>query len=618
MDNVNPIARISLTVLAALCAVTLSSHPVLGQMAESDIVRLMQDHSVPGLALAIVTPDSIVLEGFGTARADGSMAVTADTPFRLASAAKVLVAATVLVEARAGRLHLQADIAPLVDVQLEGRYAGPITLHDLMTHSAGFDERLVGYAARQSSDMRPLGEYLADRMPARGWPAGALISYSNHGMALAAYVVERAAGRSFAAVASTRLFNPLGMTSTGFLTRGRAVPEMAAEPMSCANLPCTVLPHVYSHAYPAGLAFSTARDMSRFITALVSGGETPEGLEDLIPARFTNDPRIPGMSYGFFNQVHGGRRVLAHSGTVPGYSSLLLVVPDEQIGFFFVTNGGDAAFGAALRDVLLASTLGTIRSREIVPRRTEDPAGRTGPYELTRYSHDTIERFPQVFNNALYVDSKGDTLIIFGERYLQVDDSLYQEVDGEKLLAFGTRDDKPYLFRGSDVYGARLPAAYERRKTSPSFLNEYVSWLVALPLLVMLLGWPILSGLSAFLRRRRGEDSPGFNRARLLATLSAALTAVLFLWFGFGFVALSNRLFETGEIFFGMPADLKSLVWIPPVHAGLTALLCIAVPIAWKKHWWGWVRRAVFSLLVAALALQVAFLVSWNYLPAAW
>ena len=42
--------------------------------------------------------------------------------------------------------------------------------------------------------MRPLGEYLADRLPDRGWPPGMLVEYSNHGMALAAYLAEKRAG----------------------------------------------------------------------------------------------------------------------------------------------------------------------------------------------------------------------------------------------------------------------------------------------------------------------------------------------------------------------------------------------------------------------------------------
>jgi CubicO group peptidase (beta-lactamase class C family) len=349
MNTLADCSRVVLLRLGALASLALLPLPALGQVSDGEVLRLMDEHAVPGLAIAIVTPDSTMLSGYGSADAAGSLAVTPETPFRLASSAKVLTAATVLAHARATGVDLRADIASTVDMSFEGTYTGPISLHDLLTHTAGFDERLVGYGARSAAEMRPLGEYLAERMPARGWPVGSIVSYSNHGMALAAYVVERRAGRSFADVAAAELFEPLGMKSTWFLTGGQPLPDGSAQPLSCADGACADVPHVFSHAYPAGLAFSTATDMSRFIAAMLSDESIVPGLEDLVPPRFAHDPRIPGMSYGFFNQVHMGRRALAHSGTVPGFWSLIMVLPDDGVGFVVMANGGDDTRGRAGR-----------------------------------------------------------------------------------------------------------------------------------------------------------------------------------------------------------------------------------------------------------------------------
>jgi CubicO group peptidase (beta-lactamase class C family) len=616
--------RVAATVVAAFAATTVLPRGAQGQVADSAIARLMEEHAVPGLALAIVTAETTVLAGFGSGDPARRRQVNPTTPFRLASTAKVLVAATVVSEAQAGRLDLHADLAGAVDVPFDGPFTGPVTLHDLLTHTAGFDERIIGYGARTSADMRPLGGYLAERMPARGWPVGSVVSYSNHGMSLAAYAAERAAGRPFAEVAETSLFGPLGMTDTRFLTAGEEIPSGAAVPLSCTESGCTELPHLYSNAYPAGLAFSTAADMSRFIEAILGGRDGTAGLEDLLPPRFTHDARIPGMSYGFFNQTHGGRRVLAHSGSVPGYWSLLLVVPEASMGFFFAANGGDEAFGGELRDLILAGTLGEPELPDPPHRRSEDPNSRAGAYELTRYSHDTIERLPQLFHNTIRVRARGDSLLVYAgrraERYLQVDEGLYRAVGGERLIAFGSRNGQEYMFRASDVYGASLPAAYERHDTltSPRFLNESVSWLLALPALVMFLAWPVMAGGGAFLRRRGGSEALPFSAVSLFVTLGTATAAALFAWFAMGFVARSSRLFESGEMFFGMPDSLTSMTWIPWVHAALSAALVLAVPSAWKRTWWGTARRVVYSLLAVAFVLQVSFLVTWNYLPMRW
>lgn len=611
-------------VLAVVAAGVWAPQVARGQVTDATIPRLMEEHSVPGLALAVVAGDSVTLSGWGVARAEEGNPVSPDTPFRIASVAKVLVAATVLVEAQAGRADLQAAVEPVVGLPLAGAFPEPVTLHHLLTHTAGFDERLVGYAARSSEEMRPLGEYLSERMPERGWPAGELVSYSNHGMSLAAYLVERVAGRSFAEVAESALFEPLGMTSTAFLTSGVPIPSSAAQPLDCDEGECTARPHLYSHAYPAGLAFSTARDMSEFIMAVLASRGGEGGLADLIPERFSHDERIPGMSYGFFNQKYNGRRVLAHSGSASGYWSLLVIVPEEDVGFFFVANGGDSRFGRALRDELLVELMGQPSGASFQPRRSEDPASRAAAYELTRYSHRTIERFPQLFHNAIHVSAVGDTLLVYAggsaERYLQVDDSLYRRVNGEALLAFGTRGGEPFLFRPSDVYGAGLPAAYELRPwyRTPSFVNEYVSWLLGVPILLMVFAWPVLAAVDVYLRRRRGKESRGFESSRMGVTLSATLAVAFFTWFGFAFVARSNRLLETGELFYGMPGSLSRLAWIPFAHAILTGLLVLLVPTIWKGRWWGVSRRIAFTLIVGALLLQVSFLRSWNYLPPLW
>ncbi len=612
----------SLVVLAA--GVLTTPLAVGGQIPDSTVSRLMADHSVPGLALAVVHRDSTDIYGWGMATAEGTDLVTPDTPFRLASVAKILVAATVLRETRVRGVDLHSDVGPLVGFPLTGAFSGPVTLHHLLTHTGGFDERMVGYAARGSDDMQTLGEYLSNRMPDRGWPTGEVVSYSNHGMSLAAYAVERAAGRSFAEAAASSIFAPLGMTQTRFLEPGVRIPSSAAQALACDEDGCKARPHVFSHAYPAGLAFSTARDMGRFITAVIAARGEEGGLADLIPERFSHDARIPGMSYGFFNQGYAGRRVLAHSGSAGGYWALLLIVPEEEMGFFFAANGGNSSFGRALRDELLTELLGEAPAPAITPRRTEDPAIRAGTYELTRYSHRTIERLPQLFHNSIRLEATGDTLFVLAggaaEPFLQVDDSLYQGLNSEELLAFGRRRGKPYLFRSSKVYGAHLPAAYERRHRvhSSYFMNEYLSWLLAVPVMVMVLLWPVLAGAGAYRRRRRGEKADRFKPPRLAVTLLTTISLVLFGWFVLGFTAQSNRLLETGEMLFGMPEALSRLLWIPYAHTALTGLTVLVLPVVWKGHWWNLPRRLVFSLMVGALLLQATFFLQWNYLPAMW
>ena len=71
-------------------------------------------------------------------------------------------------------------------------------------------------------------------------------------------------------------------------------------------------------------------------------------------------------------------------------------------------------------------------------------------------------------------------------------------------------------------------------------------------------------------------------------------------------------------MFFGMPDALRRLTWIPVTHALLGAGLAVALAPVWRQRWWDLPRRLAFTLIVAALVLQVSFLVEWNYLPPVW
>ncbi|GEM_PF-2501993 len=601
---------------------SLAATPASAQVPDSTILSLMEEFNVPGLSISVVTGDEMVNTAFGHADAAGRIPVTTDTPFRIASVAKVLVAATAMIEVADGSIALEDDLSALFPSS--GPFSGPVTLHDLLTHSAGFDERLVGYAARSQEAMIPLADYLGSRMPARGWPVGEHINYSNHGMSLAALALQDASDESFADLATRKLFAPLDMTSTTFVSRDIPLPDSPAEPLRCNDAGCETVEHMFSHAYPAGLTFSTAPDMGRFVAAVLEANESGGPLSELIPTRFSHDERIPGMSYGFFNQEYAGWDVRAHAGSVPGYWSLLVVIPEKDMGFFFVANGGSSRFGERMRDELLTSLLGPWNAEKPYQLRSEDPEIRAGVYELTRYSHDTIERFPQIFYNSIQVWASGDTLLVYSggrvREYLQTGVDLYQNVDGKDQIAFGMRRGEERMFRQSFAYGAGLAAAYEKRPfyRSPGFQNEYGSFLIGLPVIFVFAIWPIGALIALIRRRKKSLDRAENWKFQVAGSTVLAAATGLFVWFGFGFVAMSNRLLENGEMFFGVPEAMQSMTWMPVVHALLTVILiAVCVPV-WRDKWWGLVRRLLFSVTVLGLILQLHFLINWNYLPASW
>jgi CubicO group peptidase (beta-lactamase class C family) len=612
-------------------------------LSRIDIVvpRMMRAHGVPGAAIAVVRDGKVVaLEGYGFARlrrGDSARVDASRTIFRIASVAKLFVATAVMQQAEHGQLELDADVNRYLDWRIAGR-PEVITLRDLLTHTAGFDERMIGYAAPSVDSIGELGAHLRANLPYRGWAPGQVIGYSNYGFALAAHVVERVAGMPFDQYARAWIFTPLGMRHTSYVRVPDSLARRTADGHLCASGRCRPAPVVYSRPFPSGLAYSTAADMARFIIAQLEGGAVDSGrilqrwsVEEMQRQQFAADSATSGISYAFFNQRHLGHRALAHAGNVPGFNNLLLLLPEQRIGFFVATNGGRTAFGAAIRDTLLKML---VRPAPVPNPATRAPAVTlsaaylatlAGNYQITRYAHGTIERFPSLFPSSATVRvERGRLIWPMGGASLETEplDSLhFRERRGHRVIAF-SRDSSGRVVRlaaSIPIFGAEMPVTLERRAFHDGayFMNEYVSWLIMLPLLIAAVAWPAMAGVAGWRRRRSGAVAArGWYQRPVVATM-VAFTGT-WVWFGFGFIARSVRMGETATgIVFGMTPQWRAFAMLSWVLALLAVALCIAAAAAWRRRWWDWPRRLLLSVFAACALCVLSFLVRWNYLPAA-
>ena len=628
------VAAIAAAALVLICAGVGSLSAQSSATLDSIVRPLMHRYDVPGVALAIVRGDSVVaLRGYGVARVRDSVPVDpARTLFRLASVSKLFVATAVMQQVERGAVDLRADVNRYLARRVPDTWPEPVTLDALLTHTAGFDERLIGYASPSREAVGALGASLAANLPYRGWRPGDVMSYSNYGVALAAHVVERTSGESFDRYARARIFEPLGMTRTWYLDVPPEARADVADGHFCDHTGCDPAPVVWSHPYPVGLAWSTAADMAQFLIAQLNGGAThagralqPASVATMQAQHFTGDAMLPGISYVFFNQRARGHAVLAHAGNVPGTNNLLLIVPDARLGIYFVANGGRSAFGAALRDSLLARLLPDASSPPGPTIALGDDWLRrlAGPYQLARYAHRTIERFPLLFATSVPVFADSGRIVIpypnGALAFAPVDSFHFREVGGERLIAF-ERDASGRIVRlvaPVPVFGAELPGVLERRAwhDGAHFMNEYISWLVLVPLILLAVPWPVCAWI-AWRRRRAGGAAGAPTRAPRLVLDCAWLFALVWPAFAFGFIATSVRMFEraTGLVY-GVPAWMRVAGQAPWALALLAVVISAGAIASWRGGWWDPVRRAALSGVAVTAILTIAFLIRWNYLP---
>jgi CubicO group peptidase (beta-lactamase class C family) len=263
-----------------------------------------------------VVPGMVAIAGRSTGRvhriACGSKALvprrermTLDTIFDLASLAKPMVTAPLLVEATVrGDLSLDDPIARWIE-ETRGTRVGRIPIRLLLTHTAGFvpDNTIEDYAG---SKRRLFAAIARGRLRAA---PGTRFIYTDVGYVLLQGILERRFGRTLDQLADRFLFRPLGYRDTRFGARAGACARVAPterwrgawlrgrvhDPRARAK----ALGGVAGHA---GL-FGTGTEVARFAQMMLSDGVW-RGRRIVAPetvrAMTTNQvPRTVGVRRGF-------------------------------------------------------------------------------------------------------------------------------------------------------------------------------------------------------------------------------------------------------------------------------------------------------------------------------
>ncbi|MFV9630163.1 MAG: serine hydrolase domain-containing protein [Methanosarcinales archaeon] len=186
------------------------------------MVAQMEAYYIPGATISVVKDGELFFaKGYGYADMEyGKPVIANETLFRIGSVSKLFTWTAVMQLAEQGKLDLNADVNTyLTDFKIPDTYPEPITLAHLMTHTAGFEDYHRIFA-RSADDIEPLGEYLANNMPARVRPPGEFIAYSNYGTSLAGYIVEEVSSMPFDVYIEENIYKPLDIQRSTFRQPG--------------------------------------------------------------------------------------------------------------------------------------------------------------------------------------------------------------------------------------------------------------------------------------------------------------------------------------------------------------------------------------------------------------
>ena len=265
------------------------------------------------------------------------------TLFRLASVSKLLTWTAVMQLVEQRRIDLDADVNQYLDFKIPPRDGAPITMRNLMQHSAGFEDVYRNLLA-DDPQVQTYETWLKSWTPERVFPAGTIPAYSNYGGTLAGYIVQRVSGEPFDDYIEKHIFQPLDMQHSTFR---EPLPAAFAPLMSQGYARASQPPHMFelTRPVPVGALTSSADDMAHFMIAHLQDGEYTGNriLGERTAQLMHNSPLtvLPGidrMELGFYETNINGREVIGHTGDTSWFHSALHLFLEDGVGIFFSFN----------------------------------------------------------------------------------------------------------------------------------------------------------------------------------------------------------------------------------------------------------------------------------------
>lgn len=327
---------------------------------DARVKRVMDAYSVPGLSLVIVEDGEVVAaRGYGVRERGKSDRVDADTSFAIASNTKAFVGTTLALLDHEETLDLDDRVADRLPWfrTWNACTTGEMRVRDLVTHRSGLDT--------WAGDLIWIGsnidtKTLLSRL--RHLPASGLrqkYGYSNLMFVVAGEVIREVTGKPWDAVVKARLLDPIGMTRTTTSLAAMAELDNVATPHAKHGEVDEIDEYLpIDNAGAAGALNSTAADMGRWLRVQLGEGRIDDkqivSPEVLAATRVPHTP-IPlshNDSLGRHFQAYGlgwvlhdyrGRGVVTHGGGLPGMTSRVMMVPEEELGVVVLTNSESPA-----------------------------------------------------------------------------------------------------------------------------------------------------------------------------------------------------------------------------------------------------------------------------------
>ena len=579
----------------------------------------LERSDIAGASVLVMKDGNVLLQkGYGYADVKTKKPVDpTSTIFRLASISKLFTWMSVMQLEEQGKLNLDTDVNQYLDFQVRPAFNKPITLRNLMTHTAGFEETLDDIIITNPKQAVSLRDYIIANQPMRIYPPGEIPAYSNYGVGLASYIVQRISGEPFEQYVQEHIFAPLEMTHSSFY---QPLPKPLAELPSQGYHSNTTKPPVGFEIFNpvgAGGISSSGADMGRLGQALLNGGELdgkrilkPETLALMWTPQFRASDQLPPICMGFYQDWRNHLRWIGHEGDLIAFHSLFFVEPTQKIVLFVSYNsaGGGSEPRPEIINLFSDRYFPGVPSVTYQKTAAKDLKSVEGTYEATRRDDTTKFKLSMLFSQRSASVDKDGVLTIDGVKDLRGHPLKWKSI-GKDLFQAEDEQDRIFAIRNASNHVARLAVDFPGVQFQRVPWYENKSWVLtalwsSIGILVLVVLASLIRTWRRLFQRRRSRPEPQTGTI----WLTAAPRLASFLWILFLGTLLGYFAWKGDDI---MPPTPEWFKWfVVENFVAMVAIVLSTIAVIAGIDAWGRSIRVITKLKFTFVALACAFL-SW-------
>lgn len=374
--------------IAALPSLALAAPP---KNFDARVEAVMKVSEVPGAAVAIVEGGQVTLaRGYGVKKLGSPDPVDADTLFQIGSTTKAFVSAALAILVEEGKIGWDDKVIDHLSWfrMYDAWVTREITIRDLLTHRAGLakgqgDLLFVPFNTLGRADSVRRLQFLK---PATSFRS--TFAYDNVLYMVAGQLIEEVTGLTWEKFTEERILKPIGMVTSVTNDVDRLVAPDRAFPhgrngelrgVGAQQLFDEQRVKLGANCGPAGAIAAGANDLARWLLVQLAAGRIPgsdtrlfsvessaEMWQPVVPVPLTPlppsladaTPQFRGYALGWIVQDYRGHKIIQHGGGTQGFRTVVVLLPEQNVGFAIVNNSEDNEFVPGLEYELLDHYLG--------------------------------------------------------------------------------------------------------------------------------------------------------------------------------------------------------------------------------------------------------------------